>query len=141
MSCRVRFFPDQPDVIATAVRLAERAYKSRRPVALRVEDEALAAAVSKALWEARPGSFLPNVRATDPLAAETPIVLLLPPELPPTPRPVWVQIARSLVEPLPACEWLFEVIGQSEAEKRPARERYRRYQQLGCLVDVAKGAS
>ncbi|GLW59876.1 hypothetical protein Hthe01_02250 [Hydrogenophilus thermoluteolus] len=139
MVCRVRFFPDQSHPLDTAVRLIERAYRSGRQVAVRLEDEPQLAALSKTLWESRPGFFLPNVRVRDPIAAETPIVLLLAEETVPTPRPVWVNLARAAFASLPDCEWLFEIVGTSEADKAPARERYRYYRALGCAVDVARG--
>jgi len=135
---RIRFFPDQSDPLATAVQLIERAYRSGRRVAVRIEPQ-LAPLLGRKLWEERPGVFLPNVMADDSLAAATPILLCLPEQQAPDERPVWVNLARSLPETLPSCEWWFEVVGTGEADKGPARARYRRYKALGYLVDVAKG--
>lgn len=140
MPPRVRFYPDQAQPLAMAVRLIERAYRSGRWVTVCLAPEQ-APALARLLWEERPGVFLPNVMADDPLAAETPIVLGVPGQPLPAERPVWVHLARTFPEPLPAGEWLFEVVGRAEADKAPARDRYRRYQAAGWVVEVARGGT
>ncbi len=133
---KVRFYVNEADSLARALALIARAYRSGRWIAVRCADEAQRAALDKLLWESQPGVFLPAVFGDDALAPETPIVLLLPHERPTPARPVWVQLARAPLESLPAAEWILEVVGRSEAEKAPARERWRRYQAAGCSVST-----
>jgi DNA polymerase-3 subunit chi len=131
----VRFYYDVPEPLALAHELAARAYRAGQKVAVRLEDETTLAAFAHRLWTHQAGDFLPNVPASSPLAEHTPIVLL-PAEAPLPPRPVLIQLARSHPQPNPATEWILEVVGPTEHDKTPARERFRRYRAEGHDVQA-----
>ncbi|THF58609.1 DNA polymerase III subunit chi [Pseudothauera rhizosphaerae] len=132
---RVQFYHDAPDRIALACELAARAYAGGRQVALRTADGALARRLDQALWSFEQLAFVPHVMADSPLAAETPVVIGRGDAPAAWPHgDILFNLADDLPPDLERFRVVVEIVGQSEAEKAPARQRYRHYKQLGLPI-------
>lgn len=125
---RVQFYHNTPDRLALTCELVEKAYASGRQVAIRVADAALARRLDQHLWTATPLSFIPHVLTDSPLATETPVVIGAADKEPEWPHG---DLLFNLAEDVPPgyehFRAVIEIVGQSEAEKRPARARWQHY--------------
>ncbi len=85
------------------------------------------------LWTFSEQDFLPHVKASDPLAAQTPIILATASDA--TTALPHHQMLINLSGDTPAdfarFERVFEIVTQDEIDKINSRERYRFYQQGG----------
>lgn len=130
MPPRVQFYHNAEHPLALACELAARAFGSGRKVALRTADAASARQLDQLLWSFEQQAFVPHVMAGSALAAETPVVIghaEAPGEWPHT------EILFNLADDVPPgferFRMVVEIIGQSEAQKRPARARWMHYKQ------------
>jgi len=125
----VHFYHNASDPIGLACELASNAHRGGRKAVIVSPDATLAQQIDRQLWTTDPGSFIPHVMNSSPLAAETPIVIGLVGEK------EWphTDLLFNLAAELPAaCErfrMLVEIIGCSEAERAPARARWMQYKQ------------
>jgi DNA polymerase-3 subunit chi len=127
---RVQFYHNAENPLGLACELATRAFAGGRKVALRVPDAASARQLDQMLWSFEQQSFVPHVMAGSPLAAETPVIIGradAPADWP------HAEILFNLADDIPAgferFRMLVEIIGQSEAQKLPARARWKHYKQ------------
>ncbi len=129
---RVQFYHNTPDRLELACELVARAHAGGRQVAVRLPDGASAAQFDRLLWTKDPLAFIPHVAIDSPLAAETPVVLATPEAAAPWPH---ADMLFNLGEDVPAgfetFRMVVEIIGQSEADKLPARSRWMHYKQRG----------
>ena len=125
----VHFYHNAADPIALACELAGNAHRGGRKAIIVSPDTDTAQQLDRQLWIADPGSFVPHVMNSSPLAAETPVIIGLAGEKD------WphTDLLFNLAVELPgACErfrMLIEIIGCSEAERAPARARWMHYKQ------------
>jgi DNA polymerase III subunit chi len=128
---RIDFHSNVPDKIAYACRLVRKARAAQCRVVLLTDDQQQLATLDNALWTFSEADFLPHVLATDPLAAQTPIVLTTDDkaDLP------HYQVLINLSIDTPTCfsrfERMFEIISSDPAETAAGRERYGFYKQRG----------
>lgn len=127
---RIDFHSNVGDKIAYVCRLVRKARSAGfRIVVLSYEGDLQR--IDDALWTFSELDFLPHVRAGDPLAPSTPIILAdrVDQSLP------HYQILINLTTDTPvefaSFERMFEIISSDAAERDAGRERYRYYQQRG----------
>ena len=125
---RVQFYHNTPDRLALTCELAANAHAGGRQVAIRVADFAHARRLDQHLWTAVPLSFIPHVLLESPLAAETPIVIGTADSTRPWPH---ADLLFNLADDIPPgfeqFRTVVEIVGQSEADKLPARTRWQQY--------------
>lgn len=116
-------------------RLLAKAHASRARVWVAVADDELTA-LDEALWTLPADDFVPHVRydASALLVQRSPIVLA-PPTVPPqgqrgvvvNAQPQWLNWLDQAVQPAR----VIEIVSTDDEAKAAARQRWRRYQQLG----------
>ena len=143
MAPRVQFYHNTPDPLALTCELVARAYGSGRKVAVRMPDGASAQALDRMLWTREPLAFIPHVLQDSPLAAETPIVIgtgagtVAGTDVTDA---VWphtdtlFNLAPDLPPNYAAFKLVVEIVGQTEAEKLPARARWAQYRTHGIAL-------
>lgn len=134
---RIRFYTDIADPHKLIQHLAQQALSRQRKVTIYVRDQAEAAALSAALWQGTPDSFLPNALADAPHAAQTPIQLAW--------RPEQIQQDDLLFNCQPEqvlffgrFRHLFEIIPTDDAEMAAGRQRWLFYRERGYEVQHIK---
>lgn len=136
---RIDFHVNAPDRLQYACRLVRKAWRAGQHVVVCCDDPARLAAFDRALWTFAPEDFVPHVMASDPLAAETPVVLTASADATP-----WHDVLVNLGDGLPAgfarFARLFEVVGDDPRDRELGRDRYRFYRDRGYplgMHDVA----
>lgn len=128
---RIDFHSNVPDKILYACRLVRKARAAQCRIVMQARDSAQLALLDGALWTFSELDFLPHVRAGDPLADRTPVILTQEDEI----ELPHYQILINLSDHPPArfarFERMFEVIGSDETDLQAGRERYRYYKQRG----------
>ena len=128
--------PDARARLATACRLAEKAFDQGLRVTVRTASPAEAVELDDLLWTFSDRSFVPHaVWPADPALAEETPVLIASGELPETHRDVLINLGA---EP-PADALVFgricEIVGADETAKRQARVRWRSYRAAGLTPE------
>jgi DNA polymerase III subunit chi len=130
MNPRVQFYHNTPDRLALVQELVTRAHEGGRKVVIRLADSAEARKLDQLLWTAEPLSFIPHVGLQSPLAAETPVVLTSAERADNWPH---TDLLFNLADDVPPgyedFRMVIEIVGQSEAQKLPARARWMSYKQ------------
>lgn len=131
---RISFLHGAADRIQSVAQWLQLAWQARRAVLVFVPDEDQAAKLDRLLWTQPQLSFLPHCRADSPLAAETPILL--------TDRldhPAQENCLLNLSNELPSAfsrfENLVEIVSTSDADRLPARERFKFYRDRGYAIE------
>lgn len=127
---RIDFHSNVGDKIAYVCRLVRKARSARFRVVLLSEEHELQR-LDDALWTFSELDFLPHVRADDPLAASTPIVLTDRDDHPLPHHQILINLTAGMPAGFASFERLFEVISSDATELAAGRERYRLYQQRG----------
>jgi len=131
---RISFLHGAPDRIQSAAQWLQRAWSDRQPVLVFVPDAEQAARLDRILWTQPALSFVPHCHADSPLAGETPILL--------TDRlddPVQEICLLNLSNELPPSfsrfEHLVEIVSVDDADRLPARERFKFYRDRGYAIE------
>lgn len=126
----IHFYHDAEDRLAAACHFATKAWRAGRQVALAIPDEAEARRVDHWLWTFEPLSFIPHVAAESPLAMETPL-LIGQPGGPWPHRDVLINLDDQIPPYFREFKMVVEVVGRSDAQRGPARQRWRQYKGEG----------
>jgi DNA polymerase III subunit chi len=128
--------PDPRARLATACRLAEKAFDQGLRVAVRTASPAEAVELDELLWTFSDRSFVPHVvwPADPSLADETP-VLIASGALPGTHRDVLINLAAEPPADALGFGRICEIVGADEAAKRQARVRWRGYRDAGLAPE------
>jgi DNA polymerase-3 subunit chi len=126
-------FADNPLDIAR--RVAAKAHGQGRQVMIYAPDAAVADAIDRLLWTTPALGFVPHCRDSDPLAAETPVLIGTDAD---ALRSADVMINLHTEQP-PAFarfERLVEIVGLDEARVEAGRARYRFYKTRGYALQT-----
>lgn len=126
----IHFYHGAEDRVAAACHFAAKAWRAGRKVALATPDGAEARRIDQWLWTFEPLAFIPHVGVDSPLAAETP-VLIGEPGAPWPHHDVLINLGAELPPELADFQMVVEIVGRSEAEREPARARWRQYKAAG----------
>ena len=126
----IHFYHDAEDRVAAACHFAAKAWRAGRKVALAAPDGTEARRIDQWLWTFEPLAFVPHVAADSPLAAETPVLIGEPGAAWPH-RDVLINLDTEIPPDFASFQMVVEVVGRSEAERGPARRRWRQYQAAG----------
>lgn len=129
---QIDFYTGATDRLLITCRLCTKAVQQGLRTLIHVPDEALADRLDKVLWTFSSNSFVPHCRIGDRLAGVTSVILNNRPELLET---AGFNVLLNLAETIPSgfehFQRIVEVVDEMEDNKRYARKRYRRYQDLG----------
>lgn len=140
---RVDFYHGAADKLATALRLVHKAYSQRLPLWVYAADGAVAKRFDQLLWTTPALSFIPHCEADSPLAADTPV--LIASQLDPTAPLAHDQLIINLDAEVPPgfarFQRVIEIVGNTDADKAPARSRAKFYKDRGYelnWIDLAR---
>jgi DNA polymerase-3 subunit chi len=127
---QIDFYSNVADKLATACRIAAKAYARGNRMLVLCPDAETAARLDRMLWVSPPTAFVPHCAATDALAAVTPIVLDHTGA-----EPAIDQVLLNLRPEWPSFfgrfERLVEIVSLDEGDKAQARNRFRFYRDRG----------
>jgi DNA polymerase-3 subunit chi len=130
---RIDFYHDVDDKLQFACRLAAKAVEQKMRVLVFAPDGGVARKIDQMLWTWPAVGFLPHCHARDPLAAETPVLMAdddshLPHD----------EVLFNLHHEQPAFfsrfQRLIEIVSRDDADRAPARERFRFYRDRGYEI-------
>jgi DNA polymerase-3 subunit chi len=126
----VKFFFNVDHKLNFACRIAKRAYEEGRRLVVYAPDEALAESFDRLLWTFSQLSFVPHVRATHALAAETPIIIAGDDaELPH--HDSLLNLGAAPPPFFSRFEHLREIVSMDDEDRGQARERLKFYKSRG----------
>ena len=129
----IDFYFNAPDRLQIACRLAAKALAERKRLLIYAPDAELATRLDRLMWTWPATGFVPHCAADDALAPETP-VLIAHDERTPGDIPFLLSLAADCPPHFASFERLFEVVGADDAEREPARARFRRYKSRGYAI-------
>lgn len=132
---RIDFHSSVPNKLAYACRLVRKARASGCNIVVFTSDAQQLAALDDALWTVSEQDFLPHVVADNPVAARTPIILVLDAETEVPHHQVLINLSNRTPEYFARFERLIEVVSADAADAEAGRERYRHYKQRGYAVN------
>jgi len=137
---QVDFAFGAPDRLRTACQIARKRYLEGERLVVYCRDGARLTAFDRMLWAFDDTSFVPHVRADDPLAAETPVVLTAgPPEaaraaMGGQTQPWLLNLDDDCPPGCASFARIMEVVSDDPAERQVARQRWRAYQSQGLQL-------
>lgn len=137
---QIDFFHGTADKLMAACQLAGELYREGRRVLIFAPDPGVAMAVDRLLWTHPPTGFVPHCAADSPLAAQTPIVIgrnLDDTRL----DDVLINLDGDLPVGFGRFHRLIEIVGEEDADKIPARHRYKHYRDRGYPLAAQDFAS
>jgi DNA polymerase-3 subunit chi len=127
---QIDFYTNVADKLATACRIAAKAYSVGNRMLVLCPDSDVAARIDRMLWTTPATGFVPHCAPTDPLAAETPIIVDAAGD-----TPAGDQVLLNLRPEWPSFfarfERLIEIVSHDEVDKAAARERFKFYRDRG----------
>lgn len=126
----IDFYHGANDKVQAACRLIGELYAEGRKVLVYAPADATAAQVDRLLWVQPSIGFVPHCRSDSPLAAET--AILIGASLDDTRHhDVLVNLDGDLPPAFSRFERLIEIVGTDDADRQPARARYKFYRDRG----------
>jgi DNA polymerase-3 subunit chi len=133
---RVDFHFNAPDKLHYGCRLLRKIHRSKGRAVIWCEDAAELARFDELLWTFSDQDFIPHVAVDDPLAAETPFVLVAEDRIECPHHDVLVNLARQRPPPFSRFERLVEIVSADPDDRRLARERWRFYKDRGYPLNT-----
>jgi DNA polymerase-3 subunit chi len=132
---QIDFYTNVEDKLATACRIAGKAYSLGKRLLVFCPDAEVAARVDRMLWTSPPTGFIPHCAAADPLAKDTPIVIDYVGA-----EPVCDQVLLNLRAEWPPFfgrfERLVEIITVDDEDRQQGRERFKFYRDRGYELRI-----
>ncbi len=128
---RIDFHTKVPEPVAYACRLVRLAANEGWRTVVACRDEAELAQLDAALWTFSEQDFLPHVRAGDPLAGETPVILTVREDEALPHHQLLINLAPVMPPHFARFERLLEVVSTDADALAAGRERYAHYKQRG----------
>ena len=127
----VAFHFNAPDRVGYACRLLRKAYLRKARLFVWVAEGDLAR-LDAALWTMGAGEFVPHCRSDDPELVTTRSPIHIGPQLPEHRSDlILVNLRHDMPDNPAAFTRVIEVVTLDEADRAPARERWRQYRALG----------
>jgi DNA polymerase III subunit chi len=130
---RVDFYHDADDRLVVAARLAQKGVTARKRLWVATTDAEQAQHLDRTLWTFSPLAFVPHALADSPLEAESPVVISQ--KIPVNATlgyDILINLGSTLPEQALTFSRVIEIVSRSDADIAQARERYRRYREMGC---------
>lgn len=127
---RIDFHSNVPNKLAYACRLVRKARAAQCKIVLLGNNIELSQ-LDQLLWTFSEQDFLPHVRAGDPLAAQTDIILTADENAELPHHHVLINLSGQQPEHFARFERMFEIISADDNDKAAGRDRYRFYKERG----------
>jgi DNA polymerase-3 subunit chi len=131
---KVQFLHGAADRLTAAADWLRAAWEARRPVYVFVPEREMAERLDRMLWIQPATAFVPHCLAASPLAAETPIVLDDDPERSPH-FSCLLNLGNEVPPAFSRFEELVEIVSRDDADRLPARDRFKFYRERGYALD------
>lgn len=132
---RIDFYHYAEDKLRYACRLAATVAERDNRLVVFAPDEGLLTSFDRLLWTWQSTRFVPHCRATDAIAAETPVVLASGDESLPH-HDVLLNLGTEWPPFFASFERLLEIVGNDEEDKAHARNRFVFYRKRGYEINV-----
>lgn len=130
---QVYFYHNASDRIAAAAALIRKAYAQKKAMLVYAPDPSLSATIDRHLWMYPPTGFVPHVRSTSPLSAQTPVLIAdCLDELPQDER--LLNLSTEVPPGFSRFTSVIEVVGQDDAGRLAGRERAKFYRDRGYEI-------
>ena len=129
----IDFYFNAADRLQVACRLAAKALAERKRMLIYAPDAELATRLDRLMWTWPATGFVPHCAPHEALAAETPVLIAQDDES----RgeiPILLNLSVDCPPHFASFERLLEVVGADEAEREPARARFRLYKSRGYAI-------
>ena len=126
------FYFNAQDRLQVACRLAAKVLAERKRMLVYTLDTELATRLDRMMWTWPAIGFVPHCAAHDPLAAETPVLIGGDDEA--AGVPILLNLSADCPPHFASFERLLEVVGADEADREPARARFRLYKSRGYAI-------
>lgn len=127
---QIFFYHNAADRIAAAVALIGKAFAQRKALLVYAPEPEVASTLDRQLWMQPPTGFIPHVRSSSPLAAETPVLIADDLEALPQDERL-INLSAEVPPGFSRFTSVVEVVGQESAERLAGRERVRFYKDRG----------
>ncbi len=127
---RIEFFFNVEDKLKKVAELSEKAVMKQRRLMVFAPDQETVQALGDMLWTQSPTSFLPNCKAIDEKAVDTPVIIDWQGDKLPH-HDVLINLQASYPPFFSRFTRLIEIVGQEEQDKLEARKRYKFYRDRG----------
>ena len=132
---RIDFYHYAEDKLRYACRLAAKAADSNSRLVVYSPDAQVLSGFDRLLWTFQSTRFVPHCRATDVIAAETPVILASSEEVLPH-HEVLLNLGQDWPPFFASFERLLEIVGTDEEDKQLARSRFVFYRKRGYDINV-----
>jgi DNA polymerase-3 subunit chi len=132
---RIDFYHYAEDKLRYACRLAGKVAESDSRLVVFADDPQVLAGFDRLLWTFQSTRFVPHCRATDAIAAETPVILASA-EDPLPHHDVLLNLGNEWPPFFASFERLLEIVGADEEDKQHARGRFVFYRKRGYEINV-----
>ncbi len=129
----VDFYFNAGDRLQVACRLAAKALAGGKRLLVYAPEHDTAQRIDRMLWTWPATSFVPHCLVSDPLAAETPVLIATEAEGAPA-ADVLLNLSQDLPPRFERHPRVLEIVSQDEADRRAGRGRYARYRDAGCTL-------
>lgn len=126
---RIDFHSNVPNKVAYACRLVRKAYGAKNRIVVLADDAEQLNELDRLMWTFSDTDFLPHVRAGDPLAAHTPIILTDDDSAAVPHNDVLVNLSRRRPAQVDSYTRVFEVISSAADDAAAGRVRYAAYKE------------
>ena len=134
---KVFFYHGARDRLQAAAAWLSQAFLKRQSVLIYAPDGATAEKIDRLLWTTPATGFLPHCRADSPLAAQTPILIVG--NLDTLPQEERLLNLSNVVPPgFSRFTELIEIVSGDEADRLPARDRFKFYRDRGYDLESQK---
>ncbi|KAF3999927.1 DNA polymerase III subunit chi [Glaciimonas immobilis] len=127
----IDFHTNIPDKFLYTCRLVRKARAAQRNIVILTSNVSDSGHLDRSLWTFSEYDFLPHVAAEDPLAAETPVILVHDQDVTLPHHQILINLSGKTPIHFARFERMFEIVTLDEIDKTNGRERYRYYQQRG----------
>lgn len=128
----IHFSFNATDRLRAACNLAAHRFRQGQPLAVYCRNVTRIDAFDQLLWEYERAAFVPHVRADDPLAGDTAIVLY---HTPPPADCAWVlNLDDECVPEATRHTHIIEVVSNQDRDRAAGRSRWRAYQAAGHTI-------
>jgi DNA polymerase-3 subunit chi len=131
---RISFLHGAPDRIQSAAQWLQQAWARREEVLVYAPDTEAATRLDRVLWTQPQLAFVPHCFADAPLAGETPILLTDNLDNPHQERCL-LNLSNELPPSFSRFEHLVEIVSTDDADRLPARERFKFYRDRGYAIE------
>jgi len=119
-----------PHKVDYLCRLVRKAHRAGNRIAIFHREASVLANIDERLWNFSESDFLPHCRTADPLASETPIILVTGDEIAPH-HDVLINLDLEWPPHFSRFDRLIEVVGDDHHERVAGRVRYKFYKDRG----------